>query len=538
MGLPPLDAVSADAREHEVRMLVDLVRLSRVTLLFAESGSDKSGFVRSGVMPLLQHDRGGTVKQVAVLLDWWEKVPLAVLNARIDEALARMVGDAAHAMGDHASADSLCARLAARQRAFDCTFIIIFDRFEEYLAAPADRPDVRDFEAQFVEAVNSGTLAANFLLSLDEDAAPLLARLRERIPGLGDARVRLPKVDAEHAARLPAHPPALADQLVGSRAAAGQRDTSSAQISRHDAPRSRAVEEAGDERQPGIASAREPVGPIADIVPERHDPVAETTVVRARSHAATRAAEASSRSGWRSASIMVAIMVAVLSLLVMLATRHGSGPAPDGATPGATLPAQNDAKAGRDEQAQTDPPARPGDESRLRSEEANATSKGNAGNPIESAASPPAETPSTGTLSHEAVGGSDASKVPAPEKPLASAPPPAQARKAENPRAAASEPAAPLLYINVRSEAQRAYAERLIEPLARHGIRVSGIKVVSAGPPVSDLRYFRSADRAEALRINRALDVVGTPAQHLKYIGGVEEQAPRRQYELWLPPPT
>jgi hypothetical protein len=141
-------------------------------------------------------------------------------------------------------------------------------------------------------------------------------------------------------------------------------------------------------------------------------------------------------------------------------------------------------------------------------------------------------------LSHEAVGGSDASKVPAPEKPLASAPPPAQARTPENrTRTAASEPAAPQLYIHVRSEAQRAYAERMIEPLARHGIRVSGIKVVSAGPPVSDLRYFRSADRAEALRINRALDVVGTPAQRLKYIGGDEEQAPRRQYELWLSPP-
>ncbi|HEV7392361.1 MAG TPA: hypothetical protein VGO08_12000, partial [Burkholderiales bacterium] len=420
-----------------------------------------------------------------------------------------------------------------------CTFIIIFDRFEEYLAAPADRPDVRDFEAQLVEAVNSGTLAANFLLSLDEDAAPLLARLRERIPGLGDARVRLPKVDAEPAVRLPTHPPALADQLVGSRPAAGQRNAPGAQISPDDAPISRTLEEAGDERQPGIASAREPVGPIAGVVPERHDPgTSETTVVRARSHAATPAAEAPSRSGWKRASIMTAVVVAVLSSIVILATRHGSGPAPHGAVPGATRPAQNDAKAGRDEQAQTDPLARPGDESRLRSTEANATSKGNAGNPIESAGSPPAETPSTGTQSHEAVGGGDASKVPAPEKPLASAPPPAQARKPENPRAAASEPAAPLLYINVRSEAQRAYAERLIEPLARHGIRVSGIKVVSAGPPVSDLRYFRSADRAEALRINRALDVVGTPAQRLKYIAGVEEQAPQRQYELWLPPPS
>ena len=62
------------------------------------------------------------------------------------------------------------------------------------------------------------------------------------------------------------------------------------------------------------------------------------------------------------------------------------------------------------------------------------------------------------------------------------------------------------------------------------------VKLVSYGPPVSDLRYFRSADRDEALRVNRALDAVGAPAKRLKYIGGFEKTAPRRQYELWLPP--
>jgi hypothetical protein len=90
MGSSSLAAVSADPRVQEVRMLVELVRLSRVTLLFAEPGSDKSAVVRSSVMPLLQEDGGGTVREVAVLLDWWEKVPLAVLNARIDEALAQI----------------------------------------------------------------------------------------------------------------------------------------------------------------------------------------------------------------------------------------------------------------------------------------------------------------------------------------------------------------------------------------------------------------------------------------------------------------
>src|SRR3954464_8389418 len=105
----------ADPRVHEVRMLVELVRLSRVTLLLAEPGADKSGVLRSHVMPLLENGTAGTIKEVAVLLDWWARVPLAVLNARIDEALARIVGNAAHAMDDQAARGSLCGRLTARQ---------------------------------------------------------------------------------------------------------------------------------------------------------------------------------------------------------------------------------------------------------------------------------------------------------------------------------------------------------------------------------------------------------------------------------------
>src|SRR3954469_19000869 len=135
-----LTSESIDPREQEARMLVELVRLSRVTLLIAESGSDKSAFVRSTVLPVLQADRGAARKEVAVLLEWWQRLPLDVLNARIDEALAHIFGDAAHAVGDHGSAHSLSTRLAARQRIFNCSFIIILDRFEEYLAAAAENP--------------------------------------------------------------------------------------------------------------------------------------------------------------------------------------------------------------------------------------------------------------------------------------------------------------------------------------------------------------------------------------------------------------
>jgi hypothetical protein len=95
-----------------------------------------------------------------------------------------------------------------------------------------------------------------------------------------------------------------------------------------------------------------------------------------------------------------------------------------------------------------------------------------------------------------------------------------------------------MLYIHVRSEAQRARAERMIRPLARRGIRVTGIKVVKSGPPVPDLRYFRSVERDEAVKVGLALRDVGFPAQRLNHMRGFDGRATQRQYELWFPPPS
>src|SRR5688572_23192574 len=241
MSLSSIPGANVDPRDRELRMLVQLVRLSRVTVAVAEAGCDKSEVVRSNVLPLLQDGTGGVREEVAVLLDWWKKRPLAVLNARIDEALARLFGDAAYAMGDSPT-DSLSVRLARRQQAFDCTFVIVLDRFEQYLAARAERPDLEEFELQFIEAVETRTLRANFLLSLDEDAAPLLAPLREHIPGLGDARVRLPKLGGDELAPADTAGSPSDDQLVGSRSAAGQPEVQGLQNPPPDAPARTTVE--------------------------------------------------------------------------------------------------------------------------------------------------------------------------------------------------------------------------------------------------------------------------------------------------------
>ena len=460
MALSSFAAVSVDSLDQEVRALVELVRLSRVTVLIAEDGSDKSTVLRSMVMPLLQGDGSGSSREIAVLFDWWKKAPLRVLTARIDEALARVVGDAAYAVEDPPSADRLSARLAERERTFDCKFVIILDRFEEFLAAAPDSDESREFEAQFVEAVNSPKIHANFVLSLDERAARGLARLQERIPGLGDAQVRLSKVVPERASPASAQPEAPADRLVGSPA------------------------------------------PLATTVVdhERHDEIGSPATESETASAVT--ADAPQKGSWTRAATALVVALLIVSSLALLGIRRAgeSEPAPSAAA-GVSPSAGASTDAQREQQETA-----------------------------------PAETPSPVTSPPEAARAKDAPPEQAPpEKPPPSAASSSATMAIPPPAASASEASGPLLYIIIGNEAQREYAERIIAPLVHRGINVAGIRVAHAGPPVSDLRYFHSADRGEAATINRALDVIGRPAQRLRYVPGFEHQAPPKNYELWLP---
>ena len=493
MALSSFAALSVDSLEQEVRALVELVRLSRVTVLIAEQGSDKSVVLRSMIMPLLQDGRSGKPREIAVLFDWWKKAPLTVLKARIDAALAQVVGDAAYAMEDQSSAD-LAARLAERERAFDCKFVIVLDRFEEYLAAPSDDDEMREFETQFVDAVNSRTVSANFVLSLDERAVPRLARLHELIPGLNDAQVRLSKLVPERVGPASAHQEADADRLVGSPAPLAQGPTARTNAAEPDVALSRPSIELHGE----IATMREAVVP-GDVYREPHDDIDS----RESGTASSDAADAPQKRSWTRAAITLVVVLVIVSTLALLGIRRAGEyeHAPSAAAPASP-------SAGANMQAQREP-------------DGNAPAKSST-----TVASPP-----------EAIRDHETPQPQVTVEPPAAEPAPSTGSMAipAARRSAASEASGPLLYIVIGDEAQRAYAERMATTLARRGIRVGGIRVTPGGPPLSDLRYFHSADRARAATINRALDVVGRPAQRLRYVPGFEHQAPPDNYELWLP---
>jgi hypothetical protein len=147
-------------------------------------------------------------------------------------------------------------------------------------------------------------------------------------------------------------------------------------------------------------------------------------------------------------------------------------------------------------------------------------------NPYEVTGSTPREKPA-GTKSEEGAASAPAKKEEAGDASRAAGEP----RKV---RATASGP--PTLYIHVRDDAQRRWAERMVVPLAQRGIHVAGIKIVDSGPHTRDLRYFGSEEPADAADVAQVLREVGVATQRVRRFDAAQDRAPGARYELWFPP--
>ncbi len=194
-------------------MLVELLRSSRLALLYGQAGSDKTSLLKEGLMPLLHRrssdqvapartsgvvvpfpDRrnrtsGRTSKrrrELVVYFDDWSDTPLLALHARIHLAAGSSTAERA------APPLHLADTLNVLSNRLDATFIILLDRFEEFLEAPPQREDISRFERELVEAIHQVRLPANFLISLNEEFRPRLSGLRGCIPGFDDFSLKLP----------------------------------------------------------------------------------------------------------------------------------------------------------------------------------------------------------------------------------------------------------------------------------------------------------------------------------------------------------
>ena len=191
--------------------MAGLFRSSRVTLLLGEEGAGKSTLLRSGVLPIMDRrarnlasatmvgqraevsgatpspDRREATtheRYATVFFDRWDEAPLLGLRAAIDDA-ARLL--AANPVDPSLP---LSEALIALSQEGSVRFLIILDGFEAFLTT-AKSSATCEFTDQLVAALNTPFLPANFLISIRDDAEPLLEPLAQRVPGLGDARLRV-----------------------------------------------------------------------------------------------------------------------------------------------------------------------------------------------------------------------------------------------------------------------------------------------------------------------------------------------------------
>lgn len=507
---------TSDTRAHEAQRMADLVRLSGLTWLHAEEGSDKSGFLRALVVPRLTSMSG---REICVFFDRWNEPPLPGLMAQLKNALTAL-SPAPPPSIDAAAPLSLAETLKASQQALGVTFIFVFDRFEVYLAT-SERPEAKEFEREFLRLLNSEDLRVHFLVALDEDAGSLLGGLQASTSSYGAGSIRLARVAQSHTAEAaPGHAPRPTHSFVGSQAAWRPSTCDGAEPA---APwkagsgfvigsKSTASKLLGTPA--GAESVNESmVIATAEAATSRgeHDHLAGTGVTPS-SHAylgkdmPERKAVRMAPRAWVALSVLVVSLCCLLLLMVWQPTTS---------TPHATRIAETPAMAKG--------PALP-KEPVVPSEPAVPEA---AADLTRSSPSQPSEVVASLADDQEPLERPQVQQAPAEGE---------SAGAAIQGRPSSELVLQPMVYMHVRDEAQRAWVERLITPLEQRGILVTGIKVVAIGPDAPDLRYFRSGEAQEAAQVARALGAVGMPPPRLKRIRGFESGSRPRQYELWLAP--
>jgi hypothetical protein len=528
-----------EPRPHqpEVDLLVDLARVSRVTVLYGDDTPAKERVVRAAVALLEQTASSQAQREVVVLFDTWDKPALPALHARILETVSAKGGVEATEFATRPLADSL----AAWQKVLDLRFIIVLDRFERYLDLPSGRSGTGAFDAELTRIINEPALRANFLIAVEKSAEPLLlARYRKRIRRFADSSVRLGTVRDPIAARstdasataLPAQP---LEEAPPSGDAAPREGMSV----------SPAQEEAAPPRlepapEPPTSEAKLRAEPIlaSQSAPEPEPVNADPSPVDPAPPPASMHLAAGGRKRLRVAAIAAVPLALAAAFVIFVWPLHErSSPSeavsttvrsPESTSVSPATPVAAVAVADAHESS-----GQAAEQSLVVTQTASpAAEQGVPSMPATVAtdtSAPPtdATAPAAGSVA-EAIGPDEAPSAPEIVAAIPAAPASAAAPSAL--------PSAAALSIYVRSEAQRLWAEKTIAALGEAAPRLIGVVVVSAGPSTGDVRYFRPEEREEAEQLARALHAAGFPAAQVKEIPGFRSRATPRHYEMWLAP--
>lgn len=181
-----------DSQSGALANIIELARLSRLTLLYHGAAASAADGGREQAAALASAAAAAANGDVVVLFDAGSDLPVPDLLADIEAAVLEA---APHAPLAPPMAGPVEA-LAFWQQALGVRFMVIMQRFDQALS----RPDP-EFDALLPRLAHD-TPDISVLLLMEEAAAPLLQRLRDALPELGETFLRLP----EPAGMAPAPP--------------------------------------------------------------------------------------------------------------------------------------------------------------------------------------------------------------------------------------------------------------------------------------------------------------------------------------------
>jgi hypothetical protein len=200
------------------------LRSSRLTVLYGSAAHSVSQFIATSLVPRLgrrQWDRSltrvrqdpftralggrtcsrqsGGSAELPVLVDQWTACPIAALQARINDSF--------ESAGAYMTSVPLpiADSLSGWSRLLDVRFLIIFDRFDDFLARCAESDEERSFTGELVQVLREPGLPVSFLFCAAASSEP---RLQRYLAGLAEPQ-------EAGCARLPLHrssvPPSVSD---------------------------------------------------------------------------------------------------------------------------------------------------------------------------------------------------------------------------------------------------------------------------------------------------------------------------------------
>lgn len=195
----PASQENLDSQSGALANLIELARLSRLTLLYHGAAAAADG-AREQAAALAGAAAAVAEGEVVVVFDAGSDLPVPDLLADIEAAVLEAAPQAPLAPPMAGPVEAM----AFWQQALGVRFLLIVRQFDQALS----RQDP-EFDTMLLKLAHDA-LDVSVLLLMDEAAAPLLQRLRDALPELGETFLRLP--EPAGMASPPPKPPVTPDE--------------------------------------------------------------------------------------------------------------------------------------------------------------------------------------------------------------------------------------------------------------------------------------------------------------------------------------